>query len=144
MALETFIPLLFVKYWLSQELFRKHFKTLWKVFSLENNHKIKISKERIREIRCISSWNQNCSQCMLSLQPCLTLCNAMDCSLSCSPGHGDSLGKNTGVGCHAFLQGIFPTQGSNLHLSLTSPALARGFFTTSTTGKVQKMTQGRC
>ena len=25
----------------------------------------------------------------------------------------DSLGRNTGVGCHALLQGIFPTQGSN-------------------------------
>ena len=25
----------------------------------------------------------------------------------------DSPGKNTRVGCHAFLQGIFPTQGSN-------------------------------
>ena len=31
----------------------------------------------------------------------------------------ESPGKNTGVGCHALLQGIFPTQGSNpclLHL----------------------------
>ena len=28
----------------------------------------------------------------------------------------DSLGKNTGVGCHALFQGIFPTQGSNSHL----------------------------
>ena len=37
----------------------------------------------------------------------------MDCNLSGSSVHGDSLGKNTGVGCHAFLQGIFPTQGSN-------------------------------
>ena len=27
--------------------------------------------------------------------------------------HGDSPGKNTGVGCHALLQGIFPTQGLN-------------------------------
>ena len=27
--------------------------------------------------------------------------------------HGASPGKNTGVGCHDFLQGIFPTQGSN-------------------------------
>ena len=27
--------------------------------------------------------------------------------------HGDSPGKNTGPGCHALLQGIFPTQGSN-------------------------------
>ena len=25
----------------------------------------------------------------------------------------ESPGKNTGVGCHAFLRGIFPTQGSN-------------------------------
>ena len=27
--------------------------------------------------------------------------------------HGDSPGKNTGVDCHALLQRIFPTQGSN-------------------------------
>ena len=26
---------------------------------------------------------------------------------------GDSLGKNTGVGCHAILQGIFPIKGQN-------------------------------
>ena len=30
-----------------------------------------------------------------------------------SPVHGDSPGKNTIVGYHALLQGIFPTQGSN-------------------------------
>ena len=46
----------------------------------------------------------------------------------------DSPGKNIGVGCHALLQGIFLTQGSNLCLSpLTWPELAGGFFTTSTT-----------
>ena len=28
----------------------------------------------------------------------------------------DSSGKNTGVGCYALFQGIFPTQGSNPHL----------------------------
>ena len=28
----------------------------------------------------------------------------------------DSPGKNTGVACHALLQGIFPTQGWNLYL----------------------------
>ena len=28
----------------------------------------------------------------------------------------DSPGKNTGEGCHALLQGIFPTQGLNQHL----------------------------
>ena len=29
---------------------------------------------------------------------------------------GDSPGKNTGGGCHALLQGNFPTQGSNTGL----------------------------
>ena len=48
-----------------------------------------------------------------SLQSCLTLCDPMDCSLLGSFVHGDSPGKNTGVGCHALLQGIFPTQGLN-------------------------------
>ena len=38
----------------------------------------------------------------------------MDCSLPGSSVHGDSPGKNTGVGCHALLQGIFPTQVSRL------------------------------
>ena len=28
----------------------------------------------------------------------------------------DSPGSNTGVGCHALLQGIFPTLGSNMNL----------------------------
>ena len=37
----------------------------------------------------------------------------MDCSLPGSSVQGDSPGKNTGVHCHALLQGIFPTQGSN-------------------------------
>ena len=48
-----------------------------------------------------------------SLQSCPTLCDPMDCSLPGFSVHGDSPGKNTGVGCHALLQGIFPTQGSN-------------------------------
>ena len=37
----------------------------------------------------------------------------MDCSLPGFSVCGDSPGKNTGVGCHALLQGIFTTQGSN-------------------------------
>ena len=35
------------------------------------------------------------------------------CSPPGSSVHEDSPGKNTGVGCHALLQGIFPAQGSN-------------------------------
>ena len=46
-------------------------------------------------------------------QSCQTLCNPMDCSLPDSSVHGNSPGKNTGVGCHDLLQGIFLTQGLN-------------------------------
>ena len=45
-----------------------------------------------------------------------TLCDPMDCSPPGSSVRGDSPGKNTGVGCRALLQGIFPTQGANLGL----------------------------
>ena len=44
---------------------------------------------------------------------CLTLCSPMDCNPPRSSVHGDSQGKNTGMGCYALLQGIFPTQGLN-------------------------------
>ena len=53
--------------------------------------------------------------CLVS-QLCPILCNPMDYSPPGSSVHGDSPGKFTGVGCHALLQGIFPTQGSNPHL----------------------------
>ena len=52
----------------------------------------------------------------------------------------DSLGKNTGVGCHFLLQGIFLIQGSNLNL-LRLPALAGRLFTTSTTWETRLFTQ---
>ena len=51
-----------------------------------------------------------------SIQSCLTLCNPMDCSPRGSSVHGDSPGKNTGMGCHALLQGILPAQEWNLPL----------------------------
>ena len=47
----------------------------------------------------------------LVIQSCLTLCDPMDCSLPGSSVHGDSSGKNSGVGCRALLWGIFLTQG---------------------------------
>ena len=43
-------------------------------------------------------------------------------------------GKNTGVGCHFFLQGIVLNQGLNPH-RLCVPALAGRFFTTEPPGK---------
>ena len=53
-----------------------------------------------------------CVLCLVA-KLCLTLCNSMNCSPPGSSVYGDSPGKNTGVSCHALLQGIFPTQGSN-------------------------------
>ena len=49
----------------------------------------------------------------LVAQSCLTLCDPRDCSPPGSSVHMDSPRKDTGVGCHALHQGIFPTQGSN-------------------------------
>ena len=50
---------------------------------------------------------------MLVAQSCLTLCDPMDYSPPGSSVHGDSPDKNTGLGCHALHQAIFPTQGLN-------------------------------
>ena len=58
--------------------------------------------------------NLNAVLCAVLSQSVVTLCDLMDCSLPGSSFHGDSQGKNPGVGFHALLQGIFPTQGSNL------------------------------
>ena len=52
--------------------------------------------------------------CVCSVaQSCPTLYDPMDCSPPGASVYRDSPGKNTGVGCHALFQGIFPTQGSN-------------------------------
>ena len=52
----------------------------------------------------------------LVAQSCPTLCDPVDCSplrLLCP---SNSPGKNTEVGCHFLLQGIFLMQGLNPHL----------------------------
>ena len=61
-----------------------------------------------------------CAVLCLVAQSCPSLCDFMDCSPPGSSVHGDSPGKNTGVDCHALIQGIFPTQVSHI---------AGGFFT---------------
>ena len=67
----------------------------------------------------------------------------MDSSPPGSSVHGDSPGKNTGVGCHALLQGIFSIQ----ELSLCLLCLLQWqvgfvfFFTTSTTWEAPSLLQ---
>ena len=58
--------------------------------------------------------------CETSFLPCPALSAVLSHSVmsdslqpSWTVAHGDSTGKNTGMGCHPLLLGIFPTQGSN-------------------------------
>ena len=63
------------------------------------------------EIALLFKAFRACAVLCFVAQLSLTLCNPMDYSPPGSFVHGDSSGKNTGVGCHALLQGIFTTQG---------------------------------
>ena len=96
--------------WLSNSVTTKLYQTLKEKAILILQKFLQILKEGISHTsfrRLVRCW---------VAQLCLTLCNPMDCSLPGSSVLGDSPGKNTGVGCHAFLQEIFPTQESNLCL----------------------------
>ena len=73
-----------------------------------------------------------CAVLFLVIQLCPILCDTVDCSLPGSSVHGDSPGNNTEVGCHALLQGIFPTQGSNPG----SPIILEWVFMPSSRGSV--------
>ena len=67
-----------------------------------------------------------------SPQSCPTLCDPMDCKSPRLLCPWDSPDKNTGVGSHSLLQGIF-LPNDQTYKSLTSPALADGSFTTRAT-----------
>ena len=68
--------------------------------------------------------------CTQSFQVCPTLCDPLEPTRLLCPW--DSPGKNTGVGCHALLQGDLPNPGIQ-PASLMSPSLAGEFFPTNTT-----------
>ena len=68
-------------------------------------------------IASLKSFHSNVL-CLVT-QSCPTLCDPMYCSPPGSSVHGDSPGKNTGVGCHALLQGDLPNPG----IQSRSPAL---------------------
>ena len=59
-----------------------------------------------------SSWTIHLGTCSHTqlLQLCPAFCNTMDCQVPLSMGLSS---KNTRMGCHFLLQGIFQTQGSN-------------------------------
>ena len=63
-------------------------------------------------MKSIVVWGVLCCVCLVT-QSYPTLRDSIDCSLPGSSVHGNSQGKNTRVGCHALLQGIFPIQAYN-------------------------------
>ena len=67
------------------------------------------------------------------LHSCLILCISMDCSAQ-DPLSMDFPGKNTGMGCHAFLQGIFSRPRHQTCVSCIS-GMAGGFFPAELLGK---------
>ena len=78
-----------------------------------------------------------CCAYLLPLCPTLRACGLQPTRPLCP---WDSPWKNTGVGCHALLQGIFPTQGSNL--SLLYLLHCRQILYCWVTGKIQLFTLG--
>ena len=73
---------------------------------------------------------------------CLTLCGLMDCGSTRLFCPWNSPDANTGAGCYFLLQGIFLTQGSNLHhlhlLQWWGGGWRGRFFTIRATWKTQK------
>ena len=78
----------------------------------------------------LNSWNiQHCIVCMCSVSKlCPTLSKPMDCGRLGFLCPWDFPGKNTRVGCHFLLQGIFPPRDRTC-VSCVS-CIAGGFFTT--------------
>ena len=89
----------------------------------------KLGKDYVKAVYCHTVYlTYMYRECLC--QSCPTLCSPMDCSSPASSVHGDSPGKNTGVGCYALFQGFLPFQGLNplllglLHWQAGSLALA--------------------
>ena len=78
-------------------------------------------------VSCVKSTIAMC--CVFS-QSCLTLCDPMDCSPPGSSVHGDSPGKNAGVGCMPSSRDL-PIQG----MEPRSPTLQRDSLPSEPPGK---------
>ena len=76
-------------------------------------------KEKLRETKwkSLCRWGPWDVKVKMAVgQSCPTLRDPMDNSSSSSSAHGIFPGKNTGIGCHCFLQGIISIKGSNPRL----------------------------
>ena len=90
----------------------------WVAISSSNAWKWKVKVKLLSRVPLLATPWTAAHQAPLSmrfksLQSCPSLCDPMDCSPPGCSVHEDSPGRNTGVGCHALLQGSFPIQGWN-------------------------------
>ena len=117
--LQSLLPfkLKFIATWISMQL-------IFCVYFLEFSSNVsffpfiyKIVQGRDLFSICLSSGNHQLTVLYLivvQLPSCIRLFwDPMDCSLLGPSVHGIFPGKNARVGCHFFLQGIFPTQEAN-------------------------------
>ena len=95
----VFVPTL--AWWRQDVWFILFIKTI--IVQILSNH-LNVSGHRMGALMC---------RAVLGHSVVSTLCDPRDCSAPGFSVHGDSPGRNTAVGCGAFLQGIFPTQESN-------------------------------
>ena len=92
----------------SMKCFRSFKKWITYLNNLQSCHLLKFW------ICLVLSWIWMCVSYMYAYVPsfvtqwCPTLGDTIDCSLPGSSVHGNSLGKNTRIGCRFLLQGIFP------------------------------------
>ena len=77
---------------------QKNFSQIQHPFMIKALNKVHAKEMYVCSVLVVSNSLRPCG-----LQPAKLLCP------------WDSPGKNTGVGCHVLLQGIFPTQGPNQH-----------------------------
>ena len=85
------------------------FTLLWKLSRPQSTELATSTKNFKRWYKSYSSGHRpvllHTVLCLVA-QSCLILCDPMDCSPPGSSDHGDSPGRNTGVGCHARLQDL--------------------------------------
>ena len=79
----------------------------------------------------IICWEMWRDLCLCLVAQCVQLCESMDCNPPVSSVHGNSPGKNTGVGCMSFFRG---TSWSRNRTRVS--CIAGGFFTSGATWEV--------
>ena len=111
----------------------------WVAISSSSGSCLPRNQTHVSWISCTGRWilsnrdtweanNNSAVQFSSVTQSCLTLCDPMNCSPPGSSVHGIFQARNTGVGCHFLLQGIFLTKEVNQRRILRKVRNLNRFF----------------